>query len=110
MELLLLFYYFFHVILLLVKILITYLKLLTFELYDHVSKFTGVEVPFECLKLHIQELNYQKTDLIVEALFEINYNIVDVDEPGDAVMELSPDEIDYIETTVSREYLKNKLI
>ncbi|WP_407376348.1 hypothetical protein [Methanobrevibacter sp.] len=67
-------------------------------------------MPFECLKLHIQELNYQKTDLIVEALFEINYNIVDVDEPGDAVMELSPDEIDYIETTVSREYLKNKLI
>ena len=47
--------------------------------------------------------------MIVEALFEINYQIMDDDDSGDPVTHLSEKEIAYIETTVHREYLKTQL-
>ena len=91
------------------KVVKSKLNLLTREMYKHVCKFIGVESEFESLKPHLQELHYQKTDLIAEALFEINYKIVDEDAPGDAISELSKREIAYVETNVHREYLKTQI-
>lgn len=96
------------------KIVLSKLKLLTFQLYKFSEKIDDdldVKQIFDNLPYQLKELNLKKTDLIIESLSNLNYNVVDESHRSEMIDSFNNDERKYFAQYVHDEWcnLNNSL-
>lgn len=96
------------------KIVLSKLKLLTFQLYkfsENIDDDLEVKQIFDNLHYQLKELNLKKTDLIIESLSNLNYMVVDKSHRCEPVVSFNDDERKYFAQYVHDEWcnLNNSL-
>ena len=77
------------------KIVRTKIRLLTFEMHKFYASEHDV-VDFEDLPDYIKYSNYKQTDFLVKILSELGYDVVDIEDPRNAVTSFDDDSLEYL--------------
>ena len=77
------------------KIVRTKIRLLTFEMHKFYASEHDV-VDFEDLPDYIKYSNYKQTDFLIKILSELGYDVVDIEDPRNAVTSFDDDSLEYL--------------